>query len=244
MSVQTANRAARAPRQVADSLAPLGSVLREQDSRRVDLAQRLHRDVAGGLVACATMSEMIRHELRDSGGNDAALSMLSNLESALRQTIQVVRDLTSEQLPAVLKTFGVSGALQQLAEGSGTRIELTISGEEPALPLSQRLCLHEILETLILRIRRGAEASKVEVICMFEPARMEVLIEHDGADVMHAVASDDSTLAAIKGRIALLGGRLLVNRASETPRRVRLVVPLPLTTADIPPPNTYPVAQT
>src|SRR6186997_2748621 len=97
------------PRQTADALAPLGSVLHEQDARRVDLAQRLHRDVAGGLVACATMSEMIRHELGQSGENASLSGMLTHLETTLRQTIQVVRDLTGEQIPAVLKTFGLGG---------------------------------------------------------------------------------------------------------------------------------------
>src|SRR6188508_1333733 len=117
MRVRPATRPARL-RPAADARAPLGSVLQEQDTRRVDLAQRLHRDVAGGLVACASMSEMIRHELRQTGGNVALTGMLTNLESALRHTIQVVRDLTGEQLPAVLKTFGICGALEQLAEAA------------------------------------------------------------------------------------------------------------------------------
>jgi signal transduction histidine kinase len=245
MSVSTPTRPEKPLRQSADTLAPLGSVLQEQDTRRVDLAQRLHRDVAGGLVACATMSEMIRQELRNGGGNDALTGMLTSLESALRQTIQVVRELTGEQLPSVLKTFGVAGALQQIADDAGTRIELTLSGAEPSLPLSQRLCLHQILQALIQRIRQRGTASSIEVICMFEPSRMEVLIEHDGMDVMHALSDDDATLAAIKGRISLLGGRLLLSRHShDGPRRVRLVVPFPLTTGEIPPPTTHPVQPT
>jgi signal transduction histidine kinase len=212
----------------------LGSVLQEQDTRRVDLAQRLHRDVAGGLVACASMSEMIRYEVRQSGDNDALAGMLTNLESALRHTIQVVRDLTGEQLPAVLKTFGICGALQQLAEGAGTRMELTLTGDEPALPLSQRLCLHHALSALIHRIREHANASHIEVIAMFEPARMEILLEHDGLDVMRPLSADDATLATVKGRVSHLGGRLLLSRIADSgPRRVRLVLPLPVTTSDI-----------
>jgi glucose-6-phosphate-specific signal transduction histidine kinase len=200
----------------------------------VDLAQRLHRDVAGGLVACASMSEMIRHEVRHSSDNGALAGMLSNLESALRHTIQVVRDLTGEQLPAVLKTFGICGALQQLAEEAGTRMDLTLTGNEPALSLSQRLCVHHVLSALIHRIRKHANASHIEVIAMFEPARMEILLEHDGVDVMRYPSGDDATLATAKGRISHLGGRLLLSRTADSgPRRVRLVLPLPITTTDI-----------
>jgi glucose-6-phosphate-specific signal transduction histidine kinase len=177
---------------------------------------------------------MIRHELRQSGGNAALTGMLTNLESALRHTIQVVRDLTGEQLPAVLKTFGIGGALQQLAESAGSRIELTLTGDEPALPLSQRLCLHHVLSALINRIRQHANASHIEVIAMFEPARMEFLLEHDGSDVMRSLSADDATLASVKGRISHLGGRLLLSRTADSaPRRVRLVLPLPITTSDI-----------
>jgi signal transduction histidine kinase len=237
MNVRTPARPARL-RAAPDALAPLGSVLQEQDTRRVDLAHRLHRDVAGGLVACASMSEMIRHELRQTGDNEGLAKMFASLEATLRQTIQVVRDLTGEQLPAVLKTFGLVGALEQLAEGAGSPVELTVSGTEPSLPLSQRLCLHQLVQVLIDRINRHANSSKIELICMFEPARMEILIEHDGRDVMHAVSADDTTLATIRGRISHLGGRLLLTRnAGESLRRVRLVLPLPITTAKTPSPN-------
>jgi signal transduction histidine kinase len=167
--------------------------------------------------------------------------MLTNLETALRQTIRVVRDLTGEQLPAVLKTFGIGGALRQLANDPGTPIELTVTGEEPDLTLSQRLCLHHVISAVIGRIRAHASASHIEVIGMFEPSRLEILIEHDGADVMRAVAPDDAALATIKGRISHLGGRLLLSRSSgDGTCRARLVLPLPITKADISPQTPQP----
>jgi signal transduction histidine kinase len=232
MSVGTPSKPERS-RQGTDVLAPLGSVLQEEDTRRVDLAQRLHRDVAGGLVACTSLSEMIRHELRQEGENDA-LGILTNLEAALRQTIRVVHDLTGEQLPAVLKTFGLGGALRQLADHPGTPIELTLTGDEPTLSLSQRLCLHHVLSALIGRIRTHAGASSIEVIGMFEPSRMEILLEHNGAEVMRPLSAEDTSLATIKGRIAHLGGRLLLSRSTaDGPRSARLVLPLPINTGNI-----------
>ncbi len=230
MSTLTKSRPERG-RASADILAPLGTVLQEQDTRRVDLANRLHRDVAGGLVACATMSEMIRSELQNNGGNAAMSGMLKNLEATLRQTIQVVRDLTGEQLPAVLKTFGVGCALEQLVlehETSSCKVDVAVTGTEPALPLSQRLSLHQILQSLVERIQEHGSASKLDVICVFEPTRVEVLIEHDGTDVMQKSSADQATLAAVKGRISLLGARLLISRnTADGLARVRLVMPLP-----------------
>jgi signal transduction histidine kinase len=181
--------------------------------------------------------------VRQSSDNIALAGMLTNLESALRHTIQVVRDLTGEQLPAVLKTFGICGALQQLAEEGGTRIELTLSGDEPALSLSQRLCLHHVLSALIQRIRQRANASHIEVIAMFEPSRMEILLEHDGIDVMRGLSDDDAMLATVKGRISHLGGRMLLSRAADgAPRRIRLVLPLPITTSDITSETSHPAS--
>ena len=232
MSTLTKSRPERSRSVAADALAPLGSVLQEQDTRRMDLAHRLHKDVAGGLVACATMSEMIRTELQNHGGNDAMSGMLTNLEATLRQTIQVVRDLTGEQIPAVLKTFGLGCALEQFAqesENSPCKVDVAVTGTEPALPLSQRLSLHQILQALVDRTRQFARASKLDIICVFETNRVEVLIEHDGVDVMQKSTPDQAALAAVKGRIALLGARLLVSRStSDGLCRVRLVIPLPI----------------
>jgi glucose-6-phosphate-specific signal transduction histidine kinase len=103
--------------------------------------------------------------------------------------------------------------------------------------------LHHVLSALLLRIRQHANAKHIEVIGMFEPVRMEILIEHDGAEVMRTLAADDNTLAAIKGRISHLGGRLLVSRsAGDGPRRMRLVMPFPITTANIPTETPHPAS--
>lgn len=86
-------------------LQALRCLVKEEDAQRVDLAHVLHKDMAGGLVACASLGEMMRHELANGGDAASVGRLLGSLDSTLRQTLQLVRDMTEKQFPPVLKAF-------------------------------------------------------------------------------------------------------------------------------------------
>src|SRR3569623_1902404 len=56
------------------TLAALQRSLHAADQRRLDMARRLHRDVAGNLVACSALSEMVRSQLGAANGNAADMA--------------------------------------------------------------------------------------------------------------------------------------------------------------------------
>lgn len=193
----------------ATLLQALRVLVKEEDSQRVDLAHLLHKDMAGGLVACASLGEMIRHELANGGNTASAGRLLGSLDSTLRKTLQLVRDVTEKQFPPVLKAFGLNVALQQLVRGIGENfagsLVLHISGDEPPFDLASRLNLFRIMQSLLSHCVRFAHTSWVEVTCRASPERLEITIDHDGGDLIWNDPAYGAELALVEARCTLLG---------------------------------------
>jgi signal transduction histidine kinase len=198
-------------------LLALSCLLKEDDAHRVELSHQLHKDLAGSLVACASLGEMMRHEL--THGADAANigKLLGSLDVTLRQTLQMVRDMTEAQFPPVLKAFGLNVALQQLVrvigEGFAGSLVLHISGDEPQFDLASRLNLFRLVQAVLKHCVRYANTSWVEVSCRASREKLEITIDHDGDESIWREVEADSELAVIEARCVLLGFRMQVMRA-------------------------------
>ncbi len=198
----------------ATLLQALSCLLKEEDAQRADLAHLLHKDMAGGLVACASLGEMMRHELANGGNTASVVKLLGSLDSTLRQTLQLVRDMTEKQFPPVLKAFGLHVALQQLVRNVGENfagsLVLHLSGDEPSFDLASRLNLFRIMQALLTHCVRFADTSWVEVTCRASAEKLEITIDHDGGDSIWNEMGSGSEMAVIEARCALLGSRMQV----------------------------------
>lgn len=192
----------------------LGSFLKEDDASRVELSQLLHKDVAGSLVACASLGEMMRHELAHEADSTNLGKLLTSLDSTLRQTLQLVRDMTEAQFPPVLKAFGLNVALQQLvrsiSDGFAGSVVLNLSGEEPTFDLPSRLNLFRLMQALLRHCIRYANTTWVEVTCLAAQGKLQITIAHDGGDSIWRETETSAELAVIQARCTLLGSRMQI----------------------------------
>ncbi|MDB6118290.1 MAG: sensor histidine kinase [Verrucomicrobiaceae bacterium] len=201
-----------------------------EDLHRLDLARRLHKDVAGNLVACTAMSEMVRHQLGPDSKPAAVASTLALIDKALRDTLQIVRELTEEQFPPVLTAFGMSAALQQFVKqmvgGFTGALILHLDEDELKLDPVRRLHLFRLLQTMIRRCVCDARAGVVEVSFVSVNGDIECMIDHDGETDLWSPATDAEELAFIQARCALLGGTLCyVSSPTGGTSRVTLSIP-------------------
>ena len=210
----------------------LGWLIQDDDLRRLDLAQGLHKDVAGGLVACTADGEMIRQEFSQREVSTQLATMLTSMDSTLRQSIQVVRELAELQFPPVLKAFGLCAALQQLvrdlAESFVGALVLHIKGDEPVFEPVRRICVYRMLEMLLSRCVRNSRTSWAEVTCTGAPGRAEFTIDYDSEEALWESSELGVDGQIIEARRALLGATFQVT-TTPTGRCHRLVLIVPLT---------------
>ncbi|MEZ5386645.1 MAG: hypothetical protein R3F13_14120 [Prosthecobacter sp.] len=198
----------------ASLLQMLSGVLKTDDGQRIELAECLHKNLAGGLVAGVSLTEMVRHSLENERATDRVRNMLASLDSTLRQALQLVRDLTERQFPPVLKAFGLTAALQQLARQIGETfagsLVLNVIGEEPRFDMVSRLNLFRLMEALLKFCVRHAGTSWVEVTCRACPEKLDVTLVHEGNAAIWAGGTRPE-LAEIQARCILLGSRMQVS---------------------------------
>lgn len=208
----------------------LQRLLGDDDSARIGLSQRLHKDVAGGLVVCTSISEMIRHELGRASPSQEIEKLHHNLDSALRQVLGIVREITESLFPPVLKVFGIHAALQELARNTTPHFPgsflLNIHGDEPAISLPRRLGIYRIVEELIDRFTRSATASWIEVNAQSaKPDEMDIFIDHDGRSDIWDTIEGGTAMSILQARCQLLGAAFNVSSSGLGDRtRVALSV--------------------
>jgi len=196
------------------------SLLQESDSYRIGLSTCLHKDVAGSLVACASLGELVRLDLEKQKGHAQAEKLLAQLDSTLRAALQVVRELTEAQFPPVLKAFGLNVALQQhlreMAEHFSGSVILHTEGEEPAFDMASRLNLFRIIQSLITQCVKHARPSWIEVTCRAQKTAVEIAISHDGSDDMWASEEAVVELSIVNARCQI--SSVQMNVAETGPR--------------------------
>jgi signal transduction histidine kinase len=214
-----------------DKVAALAACVDSEDELRIQLSHRLHKEVAGGMVACTSLSEMLRHVLAQHGSHEQASKLHGELDAALRQTLGVVRDITESLYPPVLKVFGFNAALQQLVraltETFGGSIMLQLDGNEPEFELTVRLNLFRLVEDLLHLCLQDANASWLEITCQTGDQQFEVFVDHDGGAEAWSVEAAPVEVVRIEARCRLIDASLDVS-ASGAGDRVRMAVRVPL----------------
>lgn len=193
----------------SEVLRALGRALMREDFRKIDVSSCLHKDVAGSLVACASLGEMMRHEMAHGCNSEKLEQLLGSLDSAIRQALQVVRELSEGLFPPVLKAFGLNVALQQLVRGitenfTGSLV-LHINGDEAKIDLATRLNLFHIIQSLLTRCVQQDETSWIEVTSRSTAEKMEITIDHNGGEDVWAEESDDGEMALVQARCLVPG---------------------------------------
>lgn len=184
------------------------------------------------MVACTSLSEMLRHSLGQAEADSPAAKLHSELDSALRQTLGVVRDITESLYPPVLKVFGFHAALQQLVrsftEDFGGSIMLQLNENEPAFELGSRLNLFRLVETMLQIVIEHSDASWLEITCHCAEHECELSIDHDGGSAVWSAPETSSLMTQIEARCGLLKARFEVSSAGHADRtRCTLLAPLP-----------------
>jgi len=197
----------------------LKHVFCDLDAQSIALATNLHRDVAGTLLASASLGELLRLELDPKLASPKTVKLLTQLDAALREGLQVVRELTNAQFPPVLKVFGLNAALQQhlpsLRDQFSGSVTLDTKGQEPVFPLASRLNLFRIVQSLISLCMRCSGASQIAVISQSQKNRIDVAIDHDGSDELWTCPQVAGELAVVRARCATAECEIYVCEAPQ-----------------------------
>jgi len=219
----------------------------QRASVAVELSQRVQRDSLRRMFEGQELERRrLARELHDETGQ-ALTSVLLGLKvvetsddvpvalAALRElvvnTLQDVRRLAVELRPKALDDFGLLPAVERLVEtfraATGIEVQFESRLGEERLPAEVETTLYRVIQEALTNVAKHAAAQSVSVLLVRRAASATAVIEDDGQGFTSADEAEGGIgLAGMRERLALLGGRLIIESDAATGTTVAAEVPI------------------
>jgi signal transduction histidine kinase len=203
-------------------------LLEAQEEERRVISRELHDEVGqaltGVLVEMANLSHLIPNK------EESALSKKADeIKRLLEESIGVVRNMALLLRPSMLDDLGLVPALQWQAREASKRsgIWVKVAAEQVSDELTEdhKTCIYRIVQEALHNIVQHANARNVRITVAQEPDRLLLSIQDDGKG-FNPRQERGMGLIGMEERVSALGGRLIVESASDEGTLLRVALPL------------------
>jgi signal transduction histidine kinase len=205
----------------------LRQVVTAQELERLRLARELHDETGQALTSILLKLKSIEDE-----GDPARLAeATAELRELVVATLQDVRALAVELRPKALDDFGLVSAIERLVdtfrEQTGMAVDLEPRLGADRLPREIETTLYRITQEALTNVVKHAHATRVSIVLTRRDGAVSAVIEDDGRGIESGGPPGDGLgLVGMKERVALVGGRLLVESPPGGGTTLSIEVPL------------------
>ena len=197
-----------------------------QELERARLARELHDETGQALTSILLGLK----QLEDAKSKEEASSAATTLRELIVATLQNVRRLAVELRPSALDDFGLSPALERLAETvreqSGIAVDIQ-SALDSRLPEEIETALYRIVQEALTNVAKHADAKHVSIVVTRRGHAVTAVIEDDGRGFgAGGEPGGGLGLVGMKERVGLLGGRLAVESTEGAGTTIVAEVPV------------------
>ena len=179
-------------------------------------ARELHDDTLQGLAAIRiSLATALQSDAPDRAEKIAAAAVetVDRIEGQINELSRLINDLR----PAPLERLGLAGALQVLAEESGSRGDLEVSVEldlDGELSAEQERVVYRLAQEALNNVVKHSAAGKAKLFAKLEGDSVRIVVDDDGTGFDTSAEGGGRGLVGMRERVALLGGEIEV---SSTP---------------------------
>lgn len=204
----------------------LRSVINGQELERQRLSRELHDGLGQMLIALKLKLENVQ-----SSENCDTLKMMQEVKTTFNTTIDEVRRISNDLMPAVLYEFGLPTALRNLLEtvkeDNTLKVKLDVAGKYDDLDKTTKTYLYRIAQEAVSNAVKHSGASLIEMKIQRKAGEIIMSIEDNGSgfDSGNVVVLRGNGLMNMRERAGLMKGRLEIGPASSGGTRISLVIP-------------------
>lgn len=205
-------------------------IIQAQEEERRRVARDLHDGLAQQLAAAILGLEVAQKLLENN--SERAQRELSSVEQIIRDGLRETREVIFNLRPLSLDNTGlqlaVSNIISKLEEQIGTRILLSVHGEERNIDSTSLTCIFRIIQEALNNVVKHANATEIKVRLEFSPDFLAVQILDNGCgfDVPpegHWTANGQHLgLLGMRERADLMGATLKIDSHPGSGTRVFL----------------------
>lgn len=202
------------------------SVIDGQEKERQRLSRELHDGLGQNLVAIKLKLESI--SAKQAGELSGTLTQVKQM---FNHTIEEVRRISNNLMPAALKEFSLAVVLRNLCteieSNSGINVGLTIGVLPESLDQVLKTYIYRIVQEALTNVVKHSGASRAVVSVFSDFSNLHLQIEDNGSGFSPAALPDSGNgLYNMKERAILLGGK--INIISAKGKGVKIVAEFPL----------------
>ncbi len=210
-------------------------LLSEGEQERKRLARELHDQVIQDLLSVNYQLENVETENRLPPG---IISELVEVRQGIRELVNELRQICGSLRPPTIDSLGLGAAIHSFthdwSKRTGIKVDLNLDDRLGRLPEATELSIFRIVQEGLNNVWRHAQASSVE-ICLrhTSPRNLLVSIQDNGVgfsedfDMRHIPKDGHFGLLDISERVALLGGRLRLQKQPEGGSLLQVEIPHP-----------------
>jgi signal transduction histidine kinase len=202
-----------------------GRMLHVEEMERRRISRELHDETGQSLLCVRLQLEMLEQNLPDPHGEWKG--KLSETRDLTERTILEMRRLIAALSPAVLEQLGLGAALRQLVNRfrrmHPCRVRLHLS-RMGSLPQNTEIIVYRLVQECCNNIAKHSGATHVNISVASSDGMVKLVVEDNGVGfkVEEALARRDSFgLSGMRERVALLGGKFVVESFPEAAKRQR-----------------------
>lgn len=188
--------------------------VREEESRRI--AREIHDDLGGALTGLKMDLSWLGKRLPDSSpnsNNEAIRQKLKSMAELIDETIQEVRNLSTELRPSVLDDLGLAAAIEWQAREFQRRTEIRCqitALAEVALSPEKSIAVFRIFQEALTNAVRHSGATRVEVFMEEQGDNLILKISDNGKGIKESDLADRRSLGLLgmHERAVVFGGHV------------------------------------
>lgn len=206
------------------------SILRAQEEERRRLAREIHDGPAQLLANISFRLEACERLLAQDPAR--ARAELADLRTLARQGLHEVRAIIFDLRPLALDELGLLPALRGLVaafgERTGLRVEFEAEGRQHQVPPAVRVAAFRFVQEALNNVWKHAGADTVRVTVELEEHEVRLTVQDDGRgfDPDAVDGGEHYGLVAMRERVEMLAGQLIIDSAPGRGTTLRAVLPL------------------
>jgi PAS domain S-box-containing protein len=205
-----------------------------QEEERKKIAQELHDEVGQTAFAMKMNLDLIKKNLStDTGKLEDIETRLTDTEDLLSQTIDQIRNLTTDLRPSMLDDFGLIPTLNwyidNLSKRTNIKVYLKTKNFKPRLSSEVETTLYRILQEALTNIAKHAQATEVSILLAQKNSFASLSVEDNGMgfDAKKTTFPKDRLgLFSIKERVKLLNGQFKIDSKPNKGTKLNVKIPL------------------
>ncbi|MGG5253218.1 histidine kinase [Neobacillus sp. SM06] len=204
------------------------SIFQAQEKERKLISRELHDGIGQSLFGILLQTDIVKSVLQNEKDMEKHLGMLQQM---VKQTIEDVRNLSSELRPSTLDDHGLIATLKNFIRDFGKRfgiqINFTYIGENERLPAAIETALYRIAQEALINAAKYAGAERIDIVVNKLEHYVSLSITDFGKGFeLNPSNRNGVGLYSMEERASILGGSFQIQSEIGKGTQIQVTIPI------------------